>query len=1035
MKRLSLLFGLLLAAVLAFAQDGRTVRGSVTDESGEPLIGASVLVKGTTVGTVTDLDGNFELTTPTDDATLVVSYIGYSPRTLQASQITSTPILMSEGAVLTEVVVTGTGVATDRRRTAIAVETVPASDLQSFPSGSIDAALVGKVPGARFQQSSGQPGQQANIVLRGINSLQGTTPMILIDGVEVLTDNVSNGSARNLSSRLADIDFSNVESVEVVQGAAAATIYGAQGANGVIQIFTKRGVTGQKPRISVGTQYTTGEALRGDFEYAQSHAYRTGADGFLINSADERLGTNDFGVWGEPLLETGKRVLTDNPYQEQLFDRFDQVFRQFNAYRVNAAVSGGTKAIGYSVSGAFTNQESAIFGANERLNLNSSINFELFKDFDVRFGVGLVRSSNDAGTVTGTDNVTAPLGSVATTFPFIDFNNLVNGQPVPNPAGDNSANPVFEQQYRLRDNRVNRVNPRLSLDYGLNDKLSFQYVLGYDYYRDDYRETLRNQESIIGSSNQAGIDPFQGRLRNFARQGDLLNSKISGFLTLGEEDGISSSSQVAFDYRRRTFNRIETEGVGLPFFEPVRLGSTGSPQIDEYFEEFATYGVLVNSKLEYKGMVGIGAGIRADWASTFGQGSDAFVFPRVNGYARLSEMGFFEGLRESIPEFKIRAAYGQAGIQPDALARFPVLQAGQFGSAGYLSPAIALNNPLLGVQTSTEIEVGADLVFTLTGEGSTVFPYGRASLTYWTRDNEDIIRAIGVAPSTGSSTLLTNAITLEGQGIQAQLDLQVLDTEDFKWNFTTNFGRSTTTIGEIQGGVDIPVDDNFILREGEELGTFRGQPVVTSYEQLEEILGEAADRGRYVVVPESGYIVDTTTFAPVLGEVTTIGNGLPDFTMSFINNFTFHKGIKLGFQLDWVKGFDIYNQTRQWTYRDNLGGDVDDPVTIAGETGAFLNYYRALYNTNQANSHFVEDGSFLRLRNLTLGVDLVRYVEIPGIRTANLTFAGFNLFTLTDYSGFDPEAASDVNDPTRIGLDEYAFPNSRLFQVGLNLGF
>ena len=1037
MHRLTLtLFGLLASVGMALAQ--RTVSGTVYDETGETLIGANVLIQGTSIGTVTDIDGEFEIAVTSDNPILEVSYTGYATQQVEVGSQSTVSVTLQEGVEIAEVVVTGTGVATDRRRTAIAVEAVDASELQSFPSGSIDQALVGKVPGAYFQQSSGQPGQQANIILRGINSLQGTTPMILIDGVQVLTDNVTNGSVNNLSSRLADIDFANVERVEVVQGAAAATIYGAQGANGVIQIFTKKGRSGDRPRISVGAQTSVGNALRGGFEQASLHAYQTTDEGFLLGAMGMPLGINEFGIYGEPAfeLEEGKRVRTDNPYREEIFDRFDQVFNQFNSNRVNASITGGTEKIGYSLTGAFTNQESAIFGRNNRLNFGSNVNFELFKDFDVRLGINIVRADNNSGTVSGTDDVTSPLGSVATTFPFIDFSNRVNGNLVPNPQGDNSANPLFAQEFRIRDNRVNRYQPNLNLSYAPTDFLRLDYKLGYDYYRDDYNELIRNQEAIVGESGQGGIAPLTGRIRNYAREGSLLNSIASAFLTFGENEGILSTSQLAFDYRRRDFNRIETEGIGLPFFEPVRLSASGSSEIDEYYEEFATYGFLANSKLEYRGMFGVSAGFRADYASTFGQGSDPFFFPRADAYVRLSELPFWEPAARFAPEVKVRVAYGQAGIQPGALDRFQILRAGQFGSSGYLAPPIDLNNPLLQVQQSEEIEAGFDAVFAVGDANSGILPYIRASFTYWNRTNEDIIRAIGVAPSTGSSTLLTNAITLDANGIQASLNLEVINKKDFGWNFTTNFGRSVTTVADIQGGVDVPVDDNFILREGEDLGTFRGQEVITSYQQYEEVFGEPADPGRFVIVPESGYLVDTTTFGVVLDpEVGVIGQGLPDFNMSFINDFRLYKGITLGVQLDWVQGFDIYNQTRQWTYRDNTGGDVDDVVTIAGEQGAFASYYRSLYNTNQANSSFVEDGSFFRVRSVTLGADLARFVDIPGVRELRLTLSGFNLATVTDYTGFDPEAASNVNDPTRIGLDQYAFPNSRIYQVGLNLGF
>lgn len=223
MKKLLMVLPMVLFA-FTFAMAQRTITGNVTDAEGTPLIGASVLVKGTSTGTITDISGNFSLNVPSDAKMLVFSYTGFEALEIPLTAASVYDVTLEEGAVLiSEVVVTGTGVATDRRRTAISVEAISSDELPTVSSGSVDQALVGKVAGAYIQQSSGQPGQQANIILRGINSLGGTTPMILIDGVQISTDNNFNGDNNTLTSRLADIDFSNVERIEVVQGAAAAT--------------------------------------------------------------------------------------------------------------------------------------------------------------------------------------------------------------------------------------------------------------------------------------------------------------------------------------------------------------------------------------------------------------------------------------------------------------------------------------------------------------------------------------------------------------------------------------------------------------------------------------------------------------------------------------------------------------------------------------------------------------------------------------------------------------------------------------------
>ncbi|MEO0627647.1 MAG: SusC/RagA family TonB-linked outer membrane protein, partial [Bacteroidota bacterium] len=783
-----LLWALFLSAssTLIYAQN---ISGTVTDGSGEPLIGASILVKATSTGTVTDLDGKYTLSLPSGAEALVISYTGFSPQEVNlVPGQTTYDITLEEGVTITDVVVTGTGIATDRRRTAISVESIDGDDLPQVSSGSLDQALVGKIPGAYIQQSSGQPGQQANIILRGINSLQGTTPMILIDGVQISTDNNFNGSTRNLSSRLADIDFNNVERVEVVQGAAAATIYGAQGANGVIQIFTKKGRVG-KPRITLNSTYGIGSPLLGNFDYAELHAFQTTASGNLsAGGTEESLSRDEFGVWGAPVFESGDDVLTDNPYAEPIFNLADQVFKDdVLNYRSSLSISGGSEALTYSVTGTFNSQESAIRGRNERVNFGSRLGFEVFDAVDVNIGLSFIRGNNNTGAITGTDNVFSALGSVSTTFPFVDFTFLnSDGNLVANPTGDNSVNPLYTETFRQRTTRVTRVIPNINLNWDVNDWLTLDYKYGLDYYRDDYNEFIDNQLEILGTSSQGGIDPNVGRIEQRLREGTLQNSIASAFLQFGDANNFLSNTQVAFDWRKDDFNNVFAQGTGLPPFKPVTLRATEQSNIDEVETTFVTYGALINTKLEYQGKIGVSAGVRADYSSAFGEGSDPFVFPRGDVYVRLSEFGFWGGAKNSFPEFKLRAAYGEAGVQPGAFDRIRTLSAGQLGSNSFLSPQLDQTNPLLDVQVSREFEVGLDASITPGGRSGGLFSFFKLGVTYWDRTSEDVIRAIGVAPTTGASTLLDNAITLESNGWQISLQKSVVDNPGFTWNWTTN---------------------------------------------------------------------------------------------------------------------------------------------------------------------------------------------------------------------------------------------------------
>jgi len=228
----------------------------------------------------------------------------------------------------------------------------------------------------------------------------------------------------------------------------------------------------------------------------------------------------------------------------------------------------------------------------------------------------------------------------------------------------------------------------------------------------------------------------------------------------------------------------------------------------------------------------------------------------------------------------------------------------------------------------------------------------------------------------------------------------------------------------------------FVFKEGESIGEFYG------FTPLSDVNQTNAAKVRYI--PETqvnnyelvnGYVVNKTTHAVFMtNELEPLGDPNPKFNMTFINNFTVYKNLSISTQLDWVYGNKIYNQTRQWLYRDYISGDFDVPVTINGDTKPWVNYYNSLYNTNQPSSHFVEDGSFLRLRDLTINYNLTRVLKLPYVNNAVLSVSGRNLFTITDYTGMDPEAGAALNNPLRRGLDLFTFPNFRTYQVGLTLG-
>lgn len=1041
-KLLQSLFILLCIASSAMAQD-RTITGTVTDkEDGRPLPGVTVRIKGAKGGTQTGGNGSYSLKVPSSGTAIEFSYLGYisQSRTITSDVINVT--LSADSKSLTEVVVTGLGVATDKRKAAIAIESISSKNMLAVPSASIDKALIGKVAGAQIASTSGQPGQQASILLRGINTLGSTQPMILIDGMEVNASGSTNGSGTNMSSRLADLDLSNVDRVEVIQGAAAATLYGAQGANGVIQIFTKRGLKTGETRITVNSRANIDNVLKGKFEMAKNHYFETDAEGYIINGDGVRISRDENGAWDSPQGPADlSKALINKPYKETTYDHFDQLFKSNVATFNNTVnVSGGAEKFDYAINLSNLKQESILNGDLSRTNLGLNIGAELFKNFTVRSTTQLIYSNNTSGGITGQNNVNSGLGSALTSRAWWDLKfRDPQGNFVANPEGDNSVNPFYSFQFRNYGTKVTRIVQGVDLNYKFPKFVEVNYKYGIDTYKNEFQDNILYQLDTPFPTN--GLAPFDGRITLDRDRETFKNSLLSVyFKTDFQQDfnsslPIQTSTQLSYDYRHKNRENVSTEGSGYPGFPPFSPTLANTKTYTTDLVEFTTYGYLINQRIDYGNLFGVSGGVRVDYSSAFGAGNKAFVFPRADAYVRFDDII----KSEKVYELKLRGAYGEAGSQPGEYDRQVTLGTGSIGDKGYLSTKDITRNPNLKVQRSKEAEVGIDAGFML-GKNKW-FERLKVNATYWNRKSSDVIRAVDIAPSSGSAQLLDNLLSLKSSGFQLAIDADIYTSDNFSWQFGTRFGTSKSLVDKISNGKDITIGGSgsgqFVLREGESIGAFFGKTPLSSFDQLNPAGARyipEANVGNYTMV--DGMVVNTTTKAvQFTSDQTKIGDPNPDFNVSFTNNFTIKKNLSVSFQLDWTHGNQIYNQTKQWLFRDLIAGVNDNPVTIGAETGAFANYYTSLYNTNNTNSYFVEDGSFVRLRDVTIAYNFGSLIKNKFIRSAQLSVSGRNLFTITDYTGTDPEAAANFNNPLNRGLDLHAFPNFRTFQVGLSLGF
>jgi TonB-linked SusC/RagA family outer membrane protein len=1073
MKKL-LLFTFLMGAVsLTFAQN-RAISGRVTaSEDGSSLPGVNVVLKGTAVGTVTDADGKYTITLPDgQEGMLVFSFIGLE--TMEVSTAGKSAIdakLVSDIKQLSEVVVTGVGVATDKRKLAISVESITGDKLPATPSASIDQALVGKIAGAQIMSSSGNPGAPVSIQLRGINTLAGgTQPLIMVDGVEMR------------STSLNSLDLNNVERIEVVQGASAATIYGAQGANGVIQIFTKKGKPGPM-KIDASVRQSFDKALNiGDVHQPFNHSFATDANGDILDNNGGLLTQDEVGLWGSPTWQNDASAQNNKPYKNNTayHDHLAQLFRNVKTTNYSLSASGGKENSDYAFTLSKLRQESVVQGDLDRNNFTTNIGVNITKQLTFRTTTQLIYTNNTVNPYYATS---APISSAMYTYPFADMQYKdADGNHTYKfgGAGANNTNPYYFFQYQNFDNKTIDVIPTVNLNFKANKIFEVDYKIGVNYSNSNFQRKTKNQEAnqssqannyFVGESISGGLN--KSITNNFNINSLVTaNAKVDFEKDLHSKLPIVSTTQAAFDWRKTSFHRAYSVFTGLPSYtdiDDVNGAQSAVNSASEYEDLFITFGYMINQRFEYKDIAGVSGGFRSDYSSTYGDAKSPFTFPRGDAFLRLSKLGFWDGVSSVLPEFKLRAAYGEAGIQPvyytlDAskdiagpvpnhYARITTFKTGTLDNGGIIFGNPTISNSALTVERTKEFEYGFDFGITPIRSGFW-FNYISTNVSVWRRESHGVVWQRTRPVSTGSENVWDNYIDLKSNGFQFSVDMDIYSGTNLKWDMVTNFGTQKSFILGTSDGKDIPLvyanAATYTLKPGEQIGTVYGYKALTQIGQTDKDGNpyiNPADAGNYEIV--DGRVVDkaskTVQFTP---DKYFLGNTTPKFNMSFINNFTLKDYLMFSFQVDWVAGAKTYNQTKEWMYSEGLHGDFDKQLTINGETGAWTAYYKSFYDASESNGtkdFFLENSSFARLRNVSVGFDFATFFGLQKVKKLQLVLTGRNLYTLTKYTGFDPESSQNTSAggtnsaapqlATQRGLDFWSFPNFRSYQIGLNVTF
>ncbi len=700
---------MLLCLATAWAQN-KQVSGKVTDVSGNPIPGITVKVKGQKGGVSTDISGNFSISVPSN-ATLQFTGIGYEPVDVNVSNRSTVELQMAiEAKSLSEVVVTGTGVATDRKRLSIDVASVNSKDFSKSAILSVDQALIGKVAGAQIQTPSGEPGQKANIILRGVNSLGSTTPIILVDGVQV-TD-------------ITGLDIASVDRVEVAKGPSAGMLYGAQGANGVIQIFTKKGGRNKRTSVFLNSKVSFDNAILGNGGnlVMSKHHYKTDAQGNILDQNGNPIAPAADGQWPDPAEEdfnTNFDLANTKSFPAglPLYNHLDQAYQQAVSYSNSIGLSGGGDKSDYTFTFSRLDQKSVLNNTLTRMNLSTNLGFELFKGFTFR-NINQTIFENE-NLLSGTYNVTDRilfnpdvlfLGTnnnrfeLLNSFPWIDFRSKYTGTDltVVRPRDENQVNVLSEPDWHSREGKHTRIINNANLNYKFPKFFELDYKYGIELWQSEFSDMYKNQEAAPQVDAAFWGPSNRGSLRVDNAKSTYQNSLATLFFRTDLEQDfqsrlpIKATTQISYDYRKLKYNSTYSQGINLPQYPPAIISTAEQKVSGDGSLEYITFGYLVNETIDWGNLFGVSGGFRSDYNSEFGDQKKPFNFWRGTGYFRLSELLKIKNLTD----FKIRGAYGGAGIPPhefngDYYMRQTTLQTIQLGDKTALFLANTAGNPNL----------------------------------------------------------------------------------------------------------------------------------------------------------------------------------------------------------------------------------------------------------------------------------------------------------------------------------------------------
>ena len=1075
----------------------KTITGLVFDDQGIALPGATVLVKDSNRGVTTDFDGNFSIEASKGEV-LVISFIGYKNQSVPVGDGDNYSVNLETGNELDEVIVTSLGIKRESKAIGYSVQSVSTEDLANSGSNNALDAMVGKAAGIQITRSSGSAGGGSRILIRGVTSMIGNNqPLIVIDGVRTNNETLNSGSSTGgtaSSNRLMDLNNDDIENISILKGSAATALYGTAGAAGVVVITTKKGSEGE---MKVSYSHSTGvDWISTTFdmqnEFAQgrnrSRSDRTpywrspgtgesSSFGPNVNTLEYATDSNhpeapsasDFDSAGNYRWDKNGFLVTKgtgNGQAANSYDNYRGFFREAMQSLNSVSVSGGSEKATYHFSTSYLTNEGIVpneeygrktFSLASSLKASDKLTFTTTFNYIRSDYTRIQQGSNTSGLM---------LGLYRTPVTFDNANGFSQEDAVDSPSsyifpngkqrnyrgGGGYDNPYWIVNNALRDETVNRVYGSFAATYNLNKWFNVALNVGSDFTSDIRKQNFEigSRTSSTGRVNSTSYTTFQTDAVLNVSGGDALTDKLNiNYLVAAN----------AFSFKRTA---LDASGTNLAFQGFVNLANASNISASENLLENRQMGFVGQVEVEYDDTFYLTLAARQDYDSRLGvpgteyKSSDySFVYPAASLAVLISEML----PKSNILSFaKLRASWAQVGGPPP----FSYLTSSGYGLTsvgdgwgdanqwpiqgvtGFEIDSI-LGNKELKSELTEEIEFGVDLRFFNNRIGLDV--------AYYKRKMTDAILNASLPATTGYNNVWLNSGKMTGSGIEATLNIQVIKSQDFNWNSQFNFTSSKNIVDELAPGLDKLFLAGF-SSAGSYLIAGNQYGAVVGGTYLREGSGGANDDG--LNVPEGQVVINDDSssneygFQAVDPVQRSIGNPNPDFILGWNNKIQL-KSFSLGFLLDWREGGDLLNGVA-WALsffgRSQLTADtrVEASAPISGvlSNGQPNNipvvrdqyyYQSSVGGFGSVWEQFVQDGGWLRLREVSLGYDIpLSDMGINFIKSGTASLVGRNLWYSTEYNGVDPET-SLTGVGNGQGVDYFNMPSTRsvMFKLNLNL--